>query len=315
MKICSQCSAQNPDNARFCRNCGTQLNTGAGPIGGGHAPSQPASAPAFVQDPAPAPDPAPVPASTPSPVSAPAPVSAPGSEQVPGIAHGVPYSPANPQTGGVKPDKTNEAKAFSAWLVSALKRPSGSYATHSWWAFVVMAVMSLLPALQIIIIANKAVDTSLSVFGRHISIPSGAGAGILVSVFFRLWLIFALIFYTAVLLAFVGRKLFGEPTTFLQMHDAMVQRFLPAAIAVTVSFLLSLFGVGALSLIIILITLSFIMAVPSVVVSQSENMRAADGFLLWCAFFVITLIALAVLGTVISSIVLGGAQDIINWGF
>lgn len=29
----------------------------------------------------------------------------------------------------------------------------------------------------------------------------------------------------------------------------------------------------------------------------------------------ITLIALAVLGTVISSIVLGGAQDIINWGF
>ncbi|WP_394982253.1 DUF6574 domain-containing protein [Scardovia wiggsiae] len=310
MKICSQCSAQNPDNARFCRNCGTQLNAGAGPIGG-QAPGQPASAPAFVQDPAPAPDPAPVPASTPSPVSAPA----PGSEQVPGIAYGAPYSPANPQTGGVKPDKTNEAKAFFAWLVSALKRPSDSYATHSWWAFVVMAVMSLLPALQIIIIANKAVDTSLSVFGRHISIPSGAGVGILVSVFFRLWLIFALIFYTAVLLAFIGRRLFGEPTTFLQMHDAMVQRFLPAAIAVTVSFLLSLFGVGALSLIIILITLSFIMAVPSVVVSQSENRRAADGFLLWCAFFVITLIALAVLGTVISSIVLGGAQDIINWGF
>ena len=99
------------------------------------------------------------------------------------------------------------------------------------------------------------------------------------------------------------------------MHDAMVQRFLPAAIAVTVSFLLSLFGVGALSLIIILITLSFIMTVPTVVVSQSENRRAADGFLLWCVFFVITLIALALLGTVISSIVLGGAQDIINWGF
>lgn len=314
MKICSQCSAQNPDNARFCRNCGAQLSAGADPIGG-HAPSQPASAPAFVQDPAPAPDPAPVPASTPSPVSAPAPVSAPEAEQAPGTTHVAPYSPANSQAGGVKSDGKNEARAFFAWLVSALKRPSGSYATHSWWAFVVMAVMSLLPALQIIIIANKAVGTSLSVFGRHISIPSGAGAGILVSVFFRLWLIFALILYTAVLLAFIGRRLFGEPTTFLQMHDAMVQRFLPAAMAVTVSFLLSLFGVGALSLIIILITLSFIMAVPSVVVSQSENRRAADGFLLWCAFFVITLIALAVLGTVISSIVLGGAQDIINWGF
>ena len=163
MKICSQCSAQNPDNARFCRNCGTQLNTGAGLIGG-HAPSQPASAPAFVQAPAPVPDSAPAPASTPAPVFAPVPVSAPESEKVPGIAHGAPYNPANPQAGGVKPDRKNEAKAFFAWLVSALKRPSGSYATHSWWAFVVMAVMSLLPALQIIIIANKAVGTSLSVF-------------------------------------------------------------------------------------------------------------------------------------------------------
>ena len=274
MKVCSQCSAQNPDSAQFCRNCGAQVSAGESPV---IVRSQNYSS------------------------------SAAGG--LPGTAN-----IHNADT-AVKAGAGNEAKDFFAWLVSALKRPSGSYATHSWWAFVVMAVMSLLPALQIIIIANKAVGTSLSVFGRHISIPSGAGAGILVSVFFRLWLIFALILYTAVLLAFIGRRLFGEPTTFLQMHDAMVQRFLPAAIAVTVSFLLSLFGVGALSLIIILITLSFIMAVPSVVVSQSENRRAADGFLLWCAFFVITLIALAVLGTVISSIVLGGAQDIINWGF
>ena len=105
MKICSQCSAQNPDNARFCRNCGTQLNAGAGPIGGGHAPSQPASASAFVQAPVQVPDSAPVPASTLAPVSAPVPVSAPEAEQAPGTTHRAPYNPANPQAGGVKPDR------------------------------------------------------------------------------------------------------------------------------------------------------------------------------------------------------------------
>ena len=74
----------------------------------------------------------PVPASTLAPVSAPVPVSAPEAEQAPGTTHGAPYNPANPQAGGVKPDRKNEAKAFFAWLVSALKRPSGLYVTHSW---------------------------------------------------------------------------------------------------------------------------------------------------------------------------------------
>ena len=277
MKICSQCSAQNPDNARFCRNCGAQVSAGESPV--------------IVRS---------------QNYSSSAAGGSPGTANI-----------HNADT-AVKAGAGNEAKDFFAWLVSALKRPSNPYVTRVWWSFLVMAVTSVLPAFQLIITTNKAFDAYISSYrssGYRVVGYSPTRPDIPPSVFFKFWLLFAVMLYTAVLLAFIDRKLFGDPITFLQMHDAMVQRYFPATIALMFAFLLSLLGAGKFSLIVLLVVLLFVIAVPSVVVSQSENRRAADGFLLWCAFFVITLIALAVLGTVISSIVLGGAQDIINWGF
>lgn len=277
MKVCSQCSAQNPDSAQFCRNCGAQVSAGESPV---IVRSQNYSS------------------------------SAAGG--LPGTAN-----IHNADT-AVKAGAGNEAKDFFAWLVSALKRPSNPYATRVWWSFLVMAVTSVLPAFQLIITTNKAFDAYISSYrssGYRVVGYSPTRPDIPPSVFFKFWLLFAVMLYTAVLLAFIGRKLFGDPITFLQMHDAMVQRYFPATIALMFAFLLSLLGAGKFSLIVLLVVLLFVIAVPSVVVSQSENKRAIDSFLLWCVFFVISLAVIAIVSVIMRSVMTGVAKEIISGFF
>ena len=81
------------------------------------------------------------------------------------------------------------------------------------------------------------------------------------------------------------------------------------------ALLLSLLGAGKFSLIILLVVLLFVIAVPSVVVSQSENKRAIDSFLLWCVFFVISLVVIAIVSVIMRSVMTGVTKEIISGFF
>ena len=166
MKVCSQCSAQNPDGAQFCRNCGAQVSAGESPV--------------IVRS---------------QNYSSSAAGGSPGTANI-----------HNADT-AVKAGAGNEAKDFFAWLVSALKRPSNPYVTRVWWSFLVMAVTSVLPAFQLIITTNKAFDAYISSYmssGYRVVGYSPTRPDIPPSVFFKFWLLFAVMLYTAVLLAFIG---------------------------------------------------------------------------------------------------------------
>lgn len=292
MKICPGCGIDNPTEARFCRSCGQPFAEDAPAA---QAPSFPAPGP-IAADPTAQYRPQPE-----------VPSYAPAPQPVP------PTRPAQPSQASV------EAQAFGHWLLDSLKTPSKVFRTQVWWSFAVTVVTALIMSL---ITYTWTAKTYSGVAGLANQLSSVLGSSYRVSsapsatVWLKAWVAFLVLLYVAVVIAFIGRKLFGDPISFLTLHDQFVQRLLPFAILDLVILLLSLIGVIGVSA--LLFTLGFLIVLivlPGAIIATGENHRKLDSYWLWLIAIVIAVVML-LLGLMLAVSIGGSAvRDAVGFSY
>lgn len=291
MKKCNHCGTENPEGARFCRGCGQPMTDAA---------AQPAAAPAA---PAPAPAPAPVPAPA---VPAPAPVApqyaapAPGAPQQPHSTYQqpAPAAPAAPVPGQPAPApaapsaQSEASKAFFGWLLESFKTPSRKFANvQAWWPIIPLVFNGLLMALTVYMWQSKALSAATSV-GNGILGELGSltgtsapqvSAGVPIGELFKGWITYSALIYIVVLISLLGRKLMGDPISFVALHTELAQKFMPMVALYLVAFLFALIGSGmiVLSVLLFMMGILYILAAPGAIIAQGTATRKLDKTWLW----------------------------------
>lgn len=288
MKKCNHCGTENPEGARFCRGCGQPMTDAA---------AQPAAAPAA---PAPAPAPAPVPAPA---VPAPAPAApqyaapAPGAPQQPHSTYQQPAPaapvPGQPAPAPAAPSAQSEAsKAFFEWLLESFKTPSRKFANvQAWWPIIPLVFNGLLMALTVYMWQSKALSAATSV-GNGILGELGSltgtsapqvSAGVPIGELFKGWITYSALIYIVVLISLLGRKLMGDPISFVALHTELAQKFMPMVALYLVAFLFALIGSGmiVLSVLLFMMGILYILAAPGAIIAQGTATRKLDKTWLW----------------------------------
>ncbi|KAB8292636.1 zinc ribbon domain-containing protein [Bifidobacterium avesanii] len=351
MKICSGCGIDNPAEAKFCRSCGQPFPEDApaaqtpAPAVSAPEPEPAVDAPASPYVPPqpevpsyqPAPQPVqqvpqaqPVPPVQPEPQAAYGYAPAPDYGQPQGYATGPiptpgpaapgaapqpapPAQPTQPSQAGV------EAQAFGRWLLDSLKAPSKVFKTQVWWSFVVTVVTALIMSLITYTWTAKAYS-GVNSWTNQLSAALGgsyrSSAAPSATVWLKAWLAFLILLYVAVVIAFIGRKLFGDPISFLALHDQFAQRLLPFVVLDLAALLLSL--VGAIAVAALLFSLGFmvvLLVLPGAIIATGENHRKLDSYWLWLIAIVIAVVVL-LLGLMLAGSIGGSAvSDAVRFSY
>lgn len=275
MKKCNQCGTDNSDSARFCRGCGRPMGAAAAP-----GPAAPA---------------VPIPQYT-APSAAPAPAAAP----MPGAPQPspLPYQQAAPQPGAPAAQAAQQtaqntvAKAFFGWLWESFKTPSRRFSgVQTWWPIIPLVVDALLMGLTVYMWESHALSAATSVgnglLGELGSITGTSAPQVNVSVpvgeLFKGWITYAALVYIIVLICLLGRKLMGDPVSFVALHTEIAQKLMPLMALYLVAFLLALIGSGfiVLSVLLFVVGLLYLLVVPGAIIAQGVNRRKLDKTWMW----------------------------------
>ena len=203
-----------------------------------------------------------------------------------------PMSGAGPGMVPIQQSVPTQSRLFFNWMLAALKKPSLRMIKPAWYACVPIFVEAMIIYLLVTIWESRtvsAVSNALSpvtsMLGYSSSSASTGSSGNF-GFFFRGFIAVAFVLYVMTLSIFIGKKIYGDPDGFRQVHDAFAQIILPFAILHLVLVLLSLIGGSVMAAVIFLISVSIMSAVPSYLIATSRNTRKLDSFWLWLIFLV-----------------------------
>lgn len=203
-----------------------------------------------------------------------------------------PMSGAGPGMVPIQQSVPTQSRLFFNWMLAALKKPSLRMIKPAWYACVPIFVEAMIISLLVTIWESRtvsAVSNALSpvtsMLGYSSSSASTGSSGNF-GFFFRGFIAVAFVLYVMTLSIFIGKKIYGDPDGFRQVHDAFAQIILPFAILHLVLVLLSLIGGSVMAAVIFLISVSIMSAVPSYLIATSRNTRKLDSFWLWLIFLV-----------------------------
>ncbi|RBP99459.1 zinc ribbon domain-containing protein [Bifidobacterium xylocopae] len=331
MKVCASCQTENPDSAKFCRKCGTPFakqgqdaQQAEQPQGQVTEPTQASqvSAPQQAMPVQPQQNPQtqqPLAAGQPTPlqgqpvpgaqsVDGPRtqptqPMQMPVPGAVPGAAPGV-----VPGMAPVQPAAPSQSRVFFNWVLAALKKPTLRMAKPAWYACIPMFVEAMIISLLVTIWASQAVSAASRALGPWSSMMGGSIGSVSVSssdgfaLFFRGFIAVAVVLYAMVLIVFLGKKIFGDPDGFSQVHDAFAQIMIPFAVLHLVLVLLSLVGASLMAGVIFLFSFGFLMLIPSYLIATSANHRKLDSFWLWMISMVVAFLIFLLMMVIFASI-------------
>lgn len=186
-----------------------------------------------------------------------------------------------------------QSRLFFNWLLAALKKPSLRMIKPAWYACVPMFVEAMIISLLVTIWESRTVSAvshafspATSIFGYSPSSASTSSSGNF-GFFFRGFIAVAFVLYVMTLSIFVGKKIYGDPDGFRQVHDAFAQIIIPFAILHLVLVLLSLMGASIMAAVVFLLSVGLMSAVPSYLIATSRSTRKLDSFWLWLIFLVV----------------------------
>lgn len=321
MYTCPKCGMESPDEARFCRGCGTPIaNATASPAPA--APQQPQPA---IQPPAPAhtpvtAQPMPAPTTPPQPsipmpptVSGPIPAPAAAPAQPPTPTPTAPGpAPTTPPAGGpqnqdIKPLLTPEqqekakaeARAFGEWFKTFVTKPSETGGGKAWYGIAVILATTAISALTFIVVLGHIYDE----FGYYMPYEIAYYVDDLVTragtaLFFGIWLGATAFLYATLGCLRLTRAIMASPDTFASLHDGYAHRLAPWTVSYTAALLLALVHLDPLALAVWSLA-SWAQSIwVYVLVWEGESRRKLDGQ--WLRF--LTTFLMAILQTIISII-------------
>lgn len=180
--------------------------------------------------------------------------------------------------------------ALFGWLWESFRHPSHKAQAQSWWPVIPLVFNSFLLALTSYLWQTKAVSAAVGLGNDLLGYMSGysgnyiSSRSVPISEFFKSWVLFAAMFYLVVLLCFMGLKLFGDhETTFAMMHAELGQKFMPMVALNLVAFLCALIGSGllAISALLVVVGMLYLMATPGAIIAQATNYRKLDKTWMW----------------------------------
>lgn len=303
MKICTHCNADNPDSAKFCRSCGVQFdvesNSGSVDESKGAKSSE---APTLGDELDPKLEDDGERANRPSPAV---------NSSLDAFAGTAPAKdPTTPVTATPSPS-ADQAKMFFSWIVNSLKRPSVTYVKPVWWACVVIFGNAAVISLMVFVWAShvtRTIDSSLSSISSMLgsSYVPKTSSSLGFDLFLRGFFAVSVMLYVIVGIIFVGKKIYGDTISFVQLHDSYAQKLLPFALLNIVLLLLSAVGASEMSSLVFLVSLLVFLLVPSYFVATSINNRKLDAFWSWCIAMVVGLLIL-IFATMIFGNIAGNA--------
>ncbi|MBW3090066.1 zinc ribbon domain-containing protein [Bifidobacterium miconisargentati] len=307
MYTCPKCGTESPDEARFCRGCGTPIIiAAASPAPATPQPSAPASTPVAAQ-------PMPVPTVPPQP-SIPMPPTASGPIPAPAAAPMQPPTPTPtapsagvPQPSEVKPLLTPEqqekakaeARAFGEWFKTFVTKPSETGGGKAWYGIAVILATTAISALTFIVILGHIYDE----FGYYMPYEIAYYVDDLVTragtaLFFGIWLGTTAFLYATLGCLRLTRAIMASPDTFASLHDGYAHRLSPWTVSYTAALLLALVHLDPLALAVWSLA-SWAQSIwVYVLVWEGESRRKLDGQ--WLRF--LTTFLMAILQTIISII-------------
>lgn len=204
-----------------------------------------------------------------------------------------PVSGAAPGIAPVQQALPTQSRLFFNWLLAALKKPSLRMIKPAWYACVPLFVEAMIISLLVTIWESRTVSAvshafspATSIFGYSPSSASISSSGNF-GFFFRGFIAVAFVLYVMTLSIFIGKKIYGDPDGFRQVHDAFAQIIIPFAILHLVLVLLSLMGASIMAAVIFLLSVGLMSAAPSYLIATSRNTRKLDSFWLWLIFSVV----------------------------
>lgn len=322
MKVCASCQAENPDNAKFCRRCGTPLakQEQDAPVADQSSDSAEQSQQpqlqheATVQQSRQGIDPrindelsGDSEAQTFADYSAQPfwhgqaaqPMQSRLQESMPGAAPGMASAQQNAST---------QANLFFNWLLAALKKPSLRMIKPAWYACLPILMEAIIVSLLVTIWASQAVSvvshatSSLASMMDYPSPSASTGSSSSLALFIRGFIAMAVVLYAMVLIVFLGKKIYGDPDGLRQVHDAFGQIMIPAVLFHAVLLLLSLVGASLVAGIIFLLSFGLMAMIPSYLIATSSNHRKLDSFWLWIIFMVVAFLILLLMMIIVLGI-------------
>ncbi|MBT1171208.1 zinc ribbon domain-containing protein [Bifidobacterium sp. SO4] len=323
MYTCPKCGTESPDEARFCRGCGTPItNAAASPAHAAPQQPQPSIRPSTPAPTTVAAQPMPVPTvlpqpSIPVPPSVSGPIPAPAQPSVPAPAApssipGPAPSPATPSAGVPQPSEVKplltpeqqekakaEARAFGEWFKTFVTRPSETGGGKAWYGIAVILATTAISALTFIVILGHIYDE----FGYYMPYEIAYYVDDLVTragtaLFFGIWLGTTAFLYATLGCLRLTRAIMASPDTFASLHDGYAHRLSPWTVSYTAALLLALVHLDPLALAVWSLA-SWAQSIwVYVLVWEGESRRKLDGQ--WLRF--LTTFLMAILQTIISII-------------
>ena len=311
MKVCSQCNSENNDIAKFCKNCGNNIEA-VQPMYAQPQPVQPQPAqpqPVYTQ---------PAQPMHTQPVQ-PQPMYAQPQPVQPQPAYTQPTQPMQQQPAQGAPHFTQAANQinteqvmhFFRWLVSAIKHPSHKYRVSSLYAVLVFVISALMSAIQTYStvqsganffnsFTNAGANFLSSMLERSISAPR---VSVPISVFIAAFFAAMISVYMTFVVALIGAKMFGDPMPASQLHVQFAQKMVPI---VTIQICAAVLGILTLSTpsVFLQIFAGFLtLLLPFSFVSHADCTRKMDREWLWVIYVLVAAIILIIVFFVTMGIV------------
>ena len=213
------------------------------------------------------------------------------------------------------PASPTSANAFFRWVWESFLHPSAHRAVPVWWPIIPMVVNSLIMGLTVYMWQVRAVS-AVSSYGNHLlSTLSGgyysySSPGVSVAEFFKAWFGLTAFLYLTVLMCLMGVKLLGDArATFSGLHTQLAQKFMPLMALNLVALLCALIGDGmtALSVVLFVIGILFLVVTPGAIIAQAPNHRKLDKTWMWIFAVLLCGVILFVFVAILSAIGLVGA--------
>lgn len=309
MKVCSQCNSENNDIAKFCKNCGNNIEA-VQPMYAQPQPVQPQPVqpqPVYTQPAQPMHtqpvQPQPVYTQPVQPQPAYTQPTQPMQQQP---AQGAPHF-----TQAANQINTEQVMHFFRWLVSAIKHPSHKYRVSSLYAVLVFVISALVSAIQTYCtvqsganffnsFTNAGANFLSSMLERSISAPR---VSVPISVFIAAFFAAMISVYMTFVVALIGAKMFGDSMSASQLHVQFAQKMVPI---VTIQICAALLGILTLSTpsVFLQIFAGFLtLLLPFSFVSHAECTRKMDREWLWVIYVLVAAIILIIVFCVTMGIV------------
>lgn len=324
MKVCASCQAENPDNAKFCRRCGTPLakQEQDAPVADQSSDSAEQSQQpqlqheATVQQSQQGIDPR---IDGDFSGDADPEVQTPGDQSGQPFWHGQAAQPMQrhlqesvpdtaPSMASAQQNASTQANLFFNWLLAALKKPSLRMIKPAWYACLPILMEAMIVSLLVTIWASQAVSvvshatSSLASMMDYPSPSVSTGSSGSLALFVCGFIAMAVVLYAMVLIVFLGKKIYGDPDGLRQVHDAFGQIMIPAALFHLALLLLSLVGASLVAGIIFLLSFGLMAMIPSYLIATSSNHRKLDSFWLWIIFMVVAFLILLLMMIIVLGI-------------